>query len=397
MVEQNSKNTPNTPEPAKSIDTFFEERAVADDNQSFTACRSSLFLRAVLLSVLLIVGLYLFSPESRVKAISVRGNNYLSGKYVASLSGISVNDLLYAQFPGAVAARVQRDPLIEKADVRLLRNNLIEITITEKQPIGCRYDTEVPTILCTDGTVCELTSDYMSLLSRIPYITGFNENNATHLLTSGFKDVDPQVIEAMAEVIQYPLSYDDEAVEIRMRDGGVFFGNYFSLGLINNYDTISALMTNKNLCVYADNGTTVAAARACPWDEVETILDYWTTEDGNYIYNKWGDRAVKHYYSDKNGNFYLDDNGNKILIPIDAYGQDDKDPDFLNHYFGGWYKNGYLQEPEETDEDSQDEADKPEEESEQNTEDSTETQTGEQTETEAPAETTTSGTTEAVG
>ena len=75
-------------------------------------------------------------------------------------------------------------------------------------------------------------------------------------------------------------------------------------------------------------------------------------EEGNYIYNKWGDRAVRHYYSDKNGNFYLDDNGEKILIPIDSYGQDQKDPDFLNHYFEGWYKKGYLEEPteEETEE-----------------------------------------------
>ena len=41
--------------------------------------------------------------------------------------------------------------------------------------------------------------------------------------------------------------------------------------------------------------------------------------------------------TDNNGNFYLDENGEKILIPIDAYGQDQKDPDFLNHFFEGWY------------------------------------------------------------
>ena len=346
MVDQAPKTNEAAP---KSVDTLFEERAAESDNETFAQIRRGIFLRAVFLSVLLLVLLYLFSPDSRVKAVAVQGNNYLTGPYIESLSGVSVNDLLFMQFPDVIAGKIKKDPMIADASVHLLRNNLVEIVVTEKQPIGYRYDEEEPTILFTDGSICSLKSEYMRILSRIPYITGFNEETQTHLLTTGFQSVNPEVIESIAEVIQYPLSYDDEAVEIRMRDGGVFFGNYFSLALINNYETISALMTNKDLCVYADNATTVAAARACPWDEVETVLEYWTDEDGNYIYNKWGDRAVKHYYSDNNGNFYLDDNGNKILIPIDAYGQDQKDPDFLTHFFEGWYKNGYLEEPKEED------------------------------------------------
>lgn len=346
MVDQAPKTNEAAP---KSVDTLFEERAAESDNETFAQIRRGIFLRAVFLSVLLLVLLYLFSPDSRVKTVAVQGNNYLTGPYIESLSGVSVNDLLFMQFPDVIAGKIKKDPMIADASVHLLRNNLVEIVVTEKQPIGYRYDEEEPTILFTDGSICNLKSEYMRILSRIPYITGFNEETQTHLLTTGFQSVNPEVIESIAEVIQYPLSYDDEAVEIRMRDGGVFFGNYFSLALINNYETISALMTNKDLCVYADNATTVAAARACPWDEVETVLEYWTDEDGNYIYNKWGDRAVKHYYSDNNGNFYLDENGNKILIPIDAYGQDQKDPDFLTHFFEGWYKNGYLEEPKEED------------------------------------------------
>ena len=368
MVEQTPEKSP---APAKSVDAVFEERAAASDNETFAKTKRGVFLRAVFLSAALLVILYVASPASRVKAVAVHGNNYLSAKYVEQLSQVRVNEQFYLQFTNALAAYIQKDPMIESASVRLMKNNVVDITIKEKQPIGYRYDEDVPTILFTDGSICDLTSEYMRILARIPYITGFNEETQTHLLTTGFRDVMPEVIESMAEVIQYPLSYDEEAVEIRMRDGGVFFGNYFSLGLINNYETISALMTNKDLCVYADNGTTVAAARACPWDEVETVFDYWTDEEGNYIYNKWGDRAVKHYYSDNNGIFYLDDNGEKILIPIDAYGQDQKDPDFLNHYFQGWYKNGYLEIPDEDAEEA---------------EETEEEETDETGETEEPAE-----------
>ena len=350
MEEAVKSETTADTKPAKSVDTLFEERAAESDNEAFAEVRHSLFLRAVILSALILVGLFFLSPDSKVRTVSVHGTDYLSGSYVQKISGISIGDAFYLQFPTAVAARIERDPMIEEAEVQLRRDNIIEITVEEKQPIGYRYDEEVPTVLFTDGTVCDLTSDYMSLLSRVPFITGFNEENATHLLTSGFQEIDPKVIERMAEVIQYPLSYDDEAIEIRMRDGGIFFGNYFSLALLNEYETIRPMITSDDMCIYADNSSSVLASRACPWDEVEIVLEYWTDEEGNYIYNKWGDRAVRHYYQDNNGNYYLDDNGNRILIPIDEYGSDVKDPDFLNHFFEGWYKNGVMEEPVEEEE-----------------------------------------------
>ena len=344
MAEQEVNKLP-AAEPG--VDTIFEERAIARDNEAFERARPRLFSLAIFFAFGLLIVSYMLSPESRVKAVSVRGNNYLSKALVEKSANVSVNDLFYLQFPSVISARIEENSMVETAEVHLLHDNIIEIQITEKQPIGYRYDEEVPTVLFTDGTVTDLTSELMSVVSRIPFITGFNEENATHLLTTGFQDIDPERIEDMAEVIQYPLSYDPEAIEIRMRDGGIFFTNYFSLSLVNDYPKLAKLIKNKENCLYADNGNTVAAARACPWDEEEIILEYWTDEDGNYIYNKWGDRAVKHYYQDSNGNYYLDEEGNRILIPIDAYGQDIRDEDFLNHYFEGWYSKGYLDIPED--------------------------------------------------
>ena len=315
------------------------------DNAEFESAQNRLFFLGVFLSALLLAGLYAISPSSRVLAVSVRGNDYLEKSYIQRLSEVKLNDFFYLQFPTVIAARIEEDAAVKKADVSLLRDNIVEITIEEKQPIGYRYDNEEPTLLFADGSVCTLTSDYMGMLSRVPFITGFNEEKETHLLSNGFSGVEREVIEEMAEVIQYPLSYDNEAIEIRMRDGGIFFCSYFSMTLINDYKRIRLLMNDREKCLFADNGTTVAVARACPWEEVHTELEYWTDEEGNYIYNKWGDKAVRHYYQDNNGGFYLDDEGNKIVIPIDAYGSDVKDGDFLNHYIEGWYRKGYLEEP----------------------------------------------------
>lgn len=372
MVEN---NTPEKPAEVPSVESFFENRAVRMDNAEFESAQNRLFYLGVFLSAVLLVSLYVLSPTSRVRAISVRGNDYLEKSYIQKISEVSLNDIFYLQFPTAIAAKIESDAVIGRAEVALLRDNIIEITVQEKQPIGYRYDNEAPTLLFTDGSVCNLTSDYMGMLARVPFITGFNDEKETHLLTSGFAEVDRQVIEQMAEVIQYPLSYDPEAVEIRMRDGGIFFCSFFSMGLINDYKRIRILMNDREKCLYADNGTTVAVARACPWDEVKTELEYWTDEEGNYIYNKWGDRAVRHYYQDNNGGYYLDDEGNKIVIPIDDYGSDVRDNDFLNHYIEGWYKKGYLEEPppeeeegEEGEEGQEGSEDQPSEETAENSE-----------------------------
>lgn len=358
VAEQPKKDVP-------PVDSLFEERAVQKDNEDFEKARTKLFYSAVCLALFLLAVLYFLSPGSRVKTVSVTGNDYLSRSYIRSLSSLKPGKLFYLQVPSAIEAEIEEDPVIEEANVKLLHDNIIEISVKEKQPVGYRYDEEVPTLLFSDGSECDLTSDYMPILSRIPYISGFLEENQTHLLTTAFQSVEKDIIEDMAEVIQYPLSYDEEAIEIRMRDGGIFFTNYFTMKLVNEYPTIAPLITNKNQCIYADNGTTVAAARACPWDEVPVEYEYWTDEDGNYIYNKWGDKAVKHYYQSNEGGYYLDENGDRIIIPIDAYGADQKDPDFLNHYFLGWYKKGYLDIPEEgeegeTEEGSEEETDESE-------------------------------------
>lgn len=331
------------------VDSLFELRAAKKDNDDFNRSRTVLFAVSVLISLFLIMLCYLIMPTSKVKAVSITGNNYLDTGYIQNLSGISTRSVYYLTFPAGAAEKVKADPMVDDASVQMLRNNIVSISVKEKKPVGYRYDGDEPVILLADGTECSLTSDYMPLLGRIPYITGFNEEQQTHLLTKALGELTNDVIDDIAQISQYAMSYDDEVVEVEMRDGGVFFGSFYSLYLLNNYTDISVKRENKNYCIYGyENG--VYSNRVCPWDEVKVEKEYWTDEHGNYITNKWGDRAVKHYYKDAAG-YYLDKEGNKILIPIDVYGRDVVDPDFLDHYILGYYDTGVLIIPEEPQED----------------------------------------------
>ncbi len=334
-----------------ATDRLFDEHVIDGDNAEFNKAKPSLFFVAIFLSIVLLIVIYALTPISRVRKISVSNNWYLSADYITDISGVSTDSFFYMMVPQSIQEKVEEDPFIESASIQLKQNNVVYIEVKEKQPIGYRYDGDEPEILFTDGTTAALTSEYMDSIAMIPYISGFTEEEQTHLLTHAFAGVSQDMIEQISSISQYSLSYDDEAIEIRMRDGGIFFGSYYSLDLLNSYYEISSLMTNKDYCIYAYEGANVASARACPWDAAPTTHDYWTDENGNYIYNKWGDRAVMHYYRDDNGGYYLDENGYWILIPIDEDGNDAKDPDFLENYLNGYYATGKLVIPEETEED----------------------------------------------
>ncbi len=333
-----------------SVDSLFQERAVNRDNEEFAKAKPILFRAALVLALFLLGLLYFLNPVSRVEVIAVRGADFLSRDYVSTLSRVTEKSIYYFVIPKQVESRLMSDPVIETASVKLETNNLVSITITEKEPIGYRYNEDKPMLVFSDGSTCELKSEYMSILSRVPYISGFTEEQQNHLLTQAFQKLDRSTIESMAEVNQYDLGYTDEAIEVLMRTGGYFFADYYSLSTLNSYEEIYQNMKDQSRCLYAyeadSDGNQVAVERACPWNETVTEREYWTDSDGNYIYDKWGDKAVKHYYQSSDG-YYLDASGNKIVIPIDENGNDVEDPDFLDHYLAGYYDSGTLVIPDE--------------------------------------------------
>ncbi len=356
MAIEKEKTLEDFPDKNEGVHNLIREREINKENLAFAKKQSRLFAWAIVFSVVFIVFLYFLFPFSKVKAVSVTGNNFLTSEYVESISGLSYESRYFLVFPSSVAKKIKKNPLIEDCTVRLLQNNIVQIDITEKKPVGYRYDDDNKAyILFSDGSKTELTSDYMTLISRIPFIVGFTTEEQTHLLTQALGSVDSEMIEEISEIRQYSLKYDTETLEIQMREGGYFFTDYYNISLINHYHETYVQLKNKDYCLYAE-GTTdqrTLSGRACPWNEEIVTHEYWLDENGDYIYNKWGDAAVKHYYTDKNGNKYLDDDGNPIVIPIDEYGADVTDKNFEENYEKGYYSTGELIIPEEDSEESE--------------------------------------------
>ena len=338
------------PEPLGVL-KLLQDRKIRQENLSFQESKPLLFALSLIAGIVLIVGTYFLLPISKIKAVSVVGNQYLENRYIERISGVNYQSRFFLTFPGFVARKVKQDPMIEDCKVRLLPNHIVQIEVNEKEPVGYRYNEEGPVLIIKDATQIPLTSEYMPMIARLPFITGFVEEGQTYKLAQALSKVDRKLIDEISEVEQYFLDYDEETLQIQMREGGYFFTSYYSIETLNAYHDIYVRMKDHNHCFYAESGKTIVTERACPWDEVPIEHEYWLDETGTPLTNKWGDKAVKHYYHDENGNFYLDENGNRIVIPINEFVEDVVDENFLENYFAGYYATGELViPPEETEE-----------------------------------------------
>ena len=330
----------------RGVTAMIREKQNQKENSEFERSRPHLFRAGILIALILLAAVWYILPSSKVKVVSVTGNNYLSTDYLINLSGITGDDRYYMVLPFRVSGRMEEDPMIAECKVEHLPQNIIRITVQEEIPLGYRYASDGPVILLGSGEVIPMTSSYLPIIARIPYVEGFEDPDQTRKLITALNKVNPQMREEITEIRQYALSYDNESMEMQMRDGTWFFANYYSIEAVNSYHDIYVRMNDHSQCIYADTSADRAYSGACPWDAVPVVHEYWTDAEGNLLYNQYGDPAVKHYYTDSDGNYYLDDAGERIPVPINEYNADVYDNDFLDHYLWGYYSTGVLVWPE---------------------------------------------------
>ncbi|MBR2990283.1 MAG: FtsQ-type POTRA domain-containing protein [Solobacterium sp.] len=328
--------------PEHGVTALLKEKQNEKDNSAFEKSKPLLFRIAVFIAVVILGIVWYVLPSSRVKIISVNGNNYLPADYIKTISGVTEKNRYYLVLPFRVASKVEEDPLIRSCSVRLLPQNIIRITVEEEEPLGYRYTDQGPVILLGNEQIVQMTSEYLPIIGRLPYIEGFEEEDQTRKLITALKKIDRLMLEEITEIRQYPLSYDPEAMELQMRDGSYFFTNYYSVEAVNSYHDIYVRMNDHSQCIYADTSADRAYSGVCPWNYVPVEHEYWTDENGNLLYNQYGDPAVKHYYTDNQGHYYLDDAGNRIAVPLNEYNADVYDSEFLDHYLNGYYATGVL-------------------------------------------------------
>ncbi|MFV0380462.1 MAG: cell division protein FtsQ/DivIB [Anaerorhabdus sp.] len=318
METENNKST---------VDLVFEKRKNVKNKYSFLKMKPILFLIACFFGACLIMLLTTLSPVSKIKAINIKGNYFLEDDMVINMSGLSSKDIYYFVISGNVEKKLEKNAFINSANVKLLSNNVVLIEIKEAEPFAYKYN-EVPELIFKSGEIMEIDDNLMPVISRVPYLTGFEDEEQIKGLLRAFRDVDYKMIELISEIQRYELSYDPNTLLLKMNDRNFFFSSYYSMSVLNSYiQIISELDVKEGNCIFSDDGLEVAYTSVCPWDEVEKEVEYWIDDLGNFMVDEYGDKIEKKYYKDESGEFILDESGNKIIVPI---GADETDLSFLD-------------------------------------------------------------------
>lgn len=305
----------------KASDKVYQRHQRKKNDASFIRYKNILFILSYILGIILICLTYFQLDLSKIKAIRIIGNDYLDDSKILDLSKLTLNNRYYLTIPFFVEQNLLKSDLIESAQVQYTGDHVISIQVTEQKVVGYRY-IEDPEILLANGKTVPLTSDTLEIITRVPIIRGFEDEQALYLLTKSLGELDKSQIENISEISQYPMVYDENTIELFLRDGNYIFTSYYGLKLLNAYTSIATNLTESGQCIFLDDGQKVAFKKVCPWDEVIPEVEYWTNDEGQYILNRYGDRVVIHYYLDKDGNPLLDENGNKIPIRVNEYGEE---------------------------------------------------------------------------
>ena len=253
---------------------YLKKRKQARLKTHFLAIHNRLFILGIVFGILITAVLYLMLPSSEVFKVVVKGNEYLKDDYYINLSKIKDGDKFLLVNLNKVKNQISSSSIVDSVTVKRNNYNLIEINVKEKEIIGYTYEVE-PKILLSDGSTINLENDYLNVIASVPLIEGYDEEGLK-LIAIGFKKLDQKMIGEISEIHRYPFSYDENMLEVIMRDGNYLYLSYYSLSMLNEYYTIASgiTVTEDKACIFLDEMTNSGYTSECPyWTKIEEKTD----------------------------------------------------------------------------------------------------------------------------
>lgn len=251
---------------------LLNKRKDAKTKSIFFAAKKRCFLIGIFLSLILLVVLYFLSSYSNVYHITVEGNIYLKEQDIIKLSGLSEESKYLLVIPDVVEKRISDSSFIEDVSVEKKDDRLIKITVNEVKQVGYIFEDGMSSVLLIDGKRVELNSGTYYLIEKLPLIEGYNKDQLVDILR-GFKNIEYKTINEISEIHRYPFSYDDNMMEIIMRDGNYCFVSWTGLKMLDEYYRIVSGIDSSlgNVCIYLDELTNSGYTSICPWQEVKSF------------------------------------------------------------------------------------------------------------------------------
>ncbi|MGL6058984.1 MAG: cell division protein FtsQ/DivIB [Culicoidibacterales bacterium] len=168
---------------------------------------------------LISVGLIIFlnSPLSQVKEITVTGNQYVSKQFVIENTPVEVGNHFYWLNGWEIEKQLETQPLIENVTMKRRFGNTIEFVVEEAEIMGItQTETEKMWILATG----ELVAIQANIRLNVPYFRNWDETNGK-LLFENLAKIPLDVQRQISEIAFNGSDTDPEQLQLYMRDGNL--------------------------------------------------------------------------------------------------------------------------------------------------------------------------------
>ncbi|MFD2044014.1 cell division protein FtsQ/DivIB [Ornithinibacillus salinisoli] len=161
---------------------------------------------------------YLQSPLSHVKTISVEGNSYFSEQSIIDQSGLAIHTSIWTINKEKVIDSLKNNPIIESVQVDRKLPWTVKIQISEHERIGYVEEDNLYSPILSNGTV--LTEHGQEIhTGDAPLLVQFTEEKYLHRISKELKELPVSILNLISEVHWSPTSENKNKIMLYMNDG----------------------------------------------------------------------------------------------------------------------------------------------------------------------------------
>lgn len=146
---------------------------------------------------------------------------------------------------------IENNLYVKKAEVKKMFKNIIEIDITEYQPIALTLDEK---IILDNGNILENSYE----LTDIPILINTIDNQEIFKnFAAKFGKIDKNILRQISQIEYAPVPVDEERLLLYMNDGNLLYITLTKINKLNKYNQIKDKLEGKNGIIYLDSGNYV--------------------------------------------------------------------------------------------------------------------------------------------
>ena len=208
-----------TEEIPKIDNTFLKEKRI---RQLKKRRRMQLGIVGGLLLLVVLILVYMYSPISLVKQVTVSGNHYVTTDDIKKTLKLGKDTRVYSYDSGAAEKRIEKHALIEQADIHKGLFNSLHVEIKEHEIVGITTvkDKEVPII--ENGQILKEFNE--TLPNEAPYLEGF-KGTEKQKIVEALEKMSRTTRAQISEIVHEPKKNQPHLIRLYMRDGIEVLGN----------------------------------------------------------------------------------------------------------------------------------------------------------------------------